>query len=118
MKVRLDYVSNSSSSSFMLVGHAYDSDELAKAWAKLHPNESLDEDFDGYDIADKIASELDLEYKHGIENYYDMYVLGLSIWSMQDNETKKQFFERVSNALSRAFDDSKAEACLDGGYNG
>lgn len=40
MKIRADFVSNSSSSSFMLVGCAFDNDEIASAWRKLHEDKN------------------------------------------------------------------------------
>ena len=128
MKVRSDYVSNSSSSSFMLVGHAFDNDEdLKRGWLHLHPGDEskLDEGSESYDedlccdIAYPLAGELGLEVEHGIYDYYGQVVIGLPFDSMEDDETKKQFIERISNAFKRAFPEGIAvEPIKDGGYEG
>lgn len=104
----------------MLVGKAFDSDELNSAWGLLHPENSNcnDDCYDG-DLAYSIADELGLDCERGISDFYDMYVIGLPFSKMDNNETKKQFVERVTLALKKAFPNvGTAEECMDGGYDG
>lgn len=104
----------------MLVGHAFTVDEIKDAWIKMHPEDAYR--FDGsvscYDEVEKLAEELGLKVESGIYNYYDKYVFGLSFDDMDDDETKKQFMERVKSLLEKAFGDVEVEVCIDGGYDG
>lgn len=116
MKVRIDYVSNSSSCSFMLVGHAFDDDAVVDAWKKLHPEDEKEHSM--YGIVDRIVDELGLNYECGIDKYYGQWVLGLRFDDMEDNETKQQFIDRIKASLKKAFGDVEVHTCVDGGYNG
>ena len=127
MKIRNDFVSNSSSSSFMLVGQEFDGNEIAKAWMKLHPKdehkfdndfECYDDDADVYKESMKLANELGLKVEYGISDYYGQYVFGLDFDDMEENETKKQFMDRVKSLLEKAFENVNVHVCIDGGYDG
>lgn len=126
MKIRADFVSNSSSSSFMLVGHAFDDEELKSIWLKIYPedeskfdemSENYDDELD-YDIAYSFAEKLGLECCKGIYDYADMHVIGLPFEKMDDNETKKQFIERIEKSFPPEFGKVEVEAIVDGGYDG
>ena len=87
MKIRLNYVSNSSSSSFCLLGVVIKDDA----------NFDADAVFNYLDTNKKVP--LILEY--GMEVYPESYVLGAGITDMRDDETLGQFRNRTLKALKQ-----------------
>lgn len=100
MKVRKGFVSNSSSSSFCVVGKQYN-----------------EEDYE------KIFNDLDWESPiHGVRiTEYDPYTVGLDINKMKDEETLAEFKKRAYEEIHKIDKDIKLEEIsihVDGGYDG
>ena len=128
MKIRFDFVSNSSSSSFMVVGKAFTYDDLVaiakhnKLTSKYHEAKDGEEpdyeSWDSYDIISELESKFpDLEFNRGIENYYDEYCIGMGYGSMKSDETRKDFETRIAKLLAEmtGTEIAKVGCIVDGG---
>ena len=82
MKLRSDFVSNSSSSSFIVMG----------SWVSIPEDKRSHEYIDSLNLGDEIR---------WIYSDSDEVVIGLPFESMKDDETLKQFKERVAIILSK-----------------
>jgi hypothetical protein len=121
MKIRLGFVSNSSSSSFLIYGMELDEEELLELASKINPEidpEFYDEDIldDVLDVLYEKTDELKLDFKNvcGISFY-----IGKSWDEVKDDETGKQFKESVEKILREEFKisgqcDTYKEAWRDG----
>ena len=110
MKIRNGFVSNSSSSSFLIYGASFSTDELLEALNI--------EDGDAWDAGDNVAKELDMEYQCPYGGDYGVYI-GASWDSVGDDETGAQFKERIEKKLKEKFGDkisigTHAESWYDG----
>lgn len=120
----MDFVSNSSSSSFMLVGKAFDDDELVKIaeYNKIGGEDVTDyEDWDKYDIVEALEDKFkDLNFRYGLENYGEDICVGMEYDNMKQNETRKEFEKRIAGRLKELTgkETVKVECMIDGGYDG
>ena len=118
MKTRTGYVSNSSSSSFCIVGVVADSYNLAEQF------DGYDEEKYGgaYDFLEEKCNG-DLYFEHGLGDYSEeQWIVGMSIENMQDDQTlgdfKKAVFDRLKEAGWKGDDPNEVEIHIDGGYSG
>ena len=118
MKTRIGFVSNSSTSSFTLVGIVVKQSNINKEFElknngdDLYYMDALEDLFDG-----------ELEIETGIEEYDDDdYIIGKDIHEMKDNQTLKEFKESVLKILVdkgwKPNKYSRIEIACDSGYRG
>lgn len=101
MKTRIGFVSNSSSSSFCIMGMVVDSDVAIRF--------------------DEMCYSVELRSFYGIDTFYNETLLGLEVSAMKEEETLAQFKQRVLADLQKIDNTitiNQIHWCVDGGYNG
>lgn len=119
MKIRAGFVSNSSSSSFLIYGTFVDTSKLEKLLEKMSPEDSENDKVDPKMYFEERADKLGLDaYSYCGYDCGGMHV-GMSWSSVKDDETGKQFKERVQQKIRELFGEdvecyTSSEAWYDG----
>ena len=115
MKTRLGYVSNSSTSSFVLIGTVIGIDEMQDAFDGFGEND------EAYDFLEKKFGK-ELAVRGGLDDIgEDYYAVGYDVMLMKDDETVGEIKKKVLDILKRGGwkEDriGKIEMLKDAGYD-
>ena len=115
MKVRLGFVSNSSSSSFSYLGIRFSNLE-DKIKVEIEDTYDFLEDKFGWE-----SEETFISYTSGIEDYYDDFVIGVSVDNLKDEETILEAKIKIANEINKVLDTNISEKDIsfhtDGGHD-
>lgn len=102
MKIRNGFVSNSSSSSFLIYGTTMFRDEILKTLNTKHKevNEEDDDSDDVYEVLEEALEGTKLDHH---TPYDDSVYIGASWDAIGDDETGAQFKQRVQDQLKKVF---------------
>ena len=119
MKIRTGFVSNSSSSSFCILGINLEEAEIIEKFKNnKDEDESESEDCSAYDLLyEALTKDIGLNYQKGLEGYCG-YVIGMSPYKMEEEETLTQFKARICACFKKINMDVAPEDlswCVDGG---
>lgn len=107
MKIRNGFVSNSSTSSFLIYGVCLeDTDAILKKLEKSFDieNEELNEEVNVREALDNVFQKTDIEVHSPYGSNYGLYI-GTSWAEIKDNETGAQFKERIREGVKKVLGD-------------
>jgi len=104
MKIKLDFITNSSSVSFVVIGHSINMKEIHQPiLQKMADDEGIEfkDLMDDRDwVMDKITKDSDLEYSFGSEyDDQESVMIGVDYYKMKDEETLLEFKRRVRRQI-------------------
>lgn len=107
MKIRVGFVSNSSSSSFCIYGREIGEDDVEKLKEKFGIDDENDDDM-RLSVGNKIEEETNLSVHH----MYDSLYVGRSFTNIKDNETGAQFKKDVEDNIKTLLNTKDAECSI------
>ncbi len=114
MKVRARFISNSSSSSFLIYGAHILNKNITKEDLEKVLDREIDDGFRLNRLVEEAAHNLGLEFIYGNGEYY----IGKSWDSMGEDETKRQFKKSIETAVKKISPNLSCETYEDSWYDG